>query len=537
MKTFYSALLLSTCGVFLTSCGGGGSSPAPIPPPVVVTPPQNTAPTVSTANSNQSGIIGETFEYDATQAGATFTDADGDSLAYSVTFSPTAQGLSANNGVISGTPAATGVITVAITADDGNGGTVSNSFDISINAAASASTKPNILFVITDDQGKDASAEYSLSQDNPNTPNFSALANSGIVFDNLWVSPSCSPTRAALISGKYGHATNVLRPGDALAANEVILQSFLKTDMATSDYASALIGKWHLGGGDSGPNDFGLDYFAGITGGGVQDYFNWSLNVNGAVSTSTNYTTTELTDLAIDWVDDQSQPWFLWLSYNAPHTPFHLPPASLHNRNLSGTLADINANSRDYYLASIEAMDTEFGRLMDSLPAAERENTVVIFIGDNGTPNQVIDTTIAQRGAKGSLFQGGVNTPMFISGAGVTRVGEREEALITHTDFFPTIVELAGGSLASYEDGESFAPLLTAPETPHREYGYTNDDGGWTIRNAANKLIENINGTRNLFDLITDPAETTDLLNGTSDTSDIVTELSDEADRIRSGAN
>ena len=82
MKILYSALLLSTCGVFLTSCGGG-SSPAPTPPPVVVPPPQNTAPTVSSANSNQSGIIGETFEYDATQAGATFTDADGDSLAYS----------------------------------------------------------------------------------------------------------------------------------------------------------------------------------------------------------------------------------------------------------------------------------------------------------------------------------------------------------------------------------------------------------------------------------------------------------------------
>ena len=181
-----------------------------------------------------------------------------------------------------------------------------------------------------------------------------------------------------------------------------------QTDMATSDYASALIGKWHLGGGNSGPNDFGLDYFAGITGGGVQDYFNWSLNVNGAVSTSTNYTTTELTDLAIDWVDDQSQPLFLWLSYNAPHTPFHLTPESLHNRNLPGTLADINANSRDYYLASIEAMDTEFGRLMDSLPAAERENTVVIFIRDNGTTNQVIDTTIAQRGAKGACNRAGL---------------------------------------------------------------------------------------------------------------------------------
>ena len=532
MKTLYSALLLSTCGVFLTSCGGG-SSPAPTPPPVVVTPPQNTAPTVSSANSNQSGIIGETFEYDATQAGATFTDSDGDSLAYSVTFSPTAQGLSASNGVISGTPAATGVITVTLTADDGNGGTVSNSFDISINAAASASTKPNILFVITDDQGKDASAEYSLSQDNPNTPNFSALANSGIVFDNLWVSPSCSPTRAALISGKYGHATNVLRPGDALAANEVILQSFLKTDMATSDYASALIGKWHLGGGNSGPNDFGLDYFAGITGGGVQDYFNWSLNVNGAVSTSTNYTTTELTDLAIDWVDDQSQPWFLWLSYNAPHTPFHLPPTSLHSRNLSGAQTDINANPRDYYLASIEAMDTEFGRFWNSLSIPEQDNTIVIFIGDNGTPNQVIDRNIVQSGNKGSLLQGGINTPMFISGAGISRIGEREDAIITHTDFFPTIVELAGGTLSSYEDGQSFADKLVNSPSSERNYAYTNDGNGWAIRNQTTKLIQRTNGSQDLFDLINDPAETTDLLDGSTNTSAILMELSDEANRIR----
>jgi arylsulfatase A-like enzyme len=100
------------------------------------------------------------------------------------------------------------------------------------------------------------------------------LANDGIIFDNLWVSPTCSPTRAALISGKYGHQTNVLSPGDTLPVGDTILQSFMKDNTATSDYESAMIGKWHLGGGRTGPNDYGLDHFAGILGGGVSDYYN-----------------------------------------------------------------------------------------------------------------------------------------------------------------------------------------------------------------------------------------------------------------------
>jgi arylsulfatase A-like enzyme len=174
----------------------------------------------------------------------------------------------------------------------------------------------------------------------------------------------------------------------------------MKDNTATSDYESAMIGKWHLGGGRTGPNDYGLDHFAGILGGGVSDYYNWMLNVNGRNSNSTNYVTSELTDQAIDWVSAQTQPWFLWLSYNAPHTPFHAPPEALHPRTLPGTQADINVNQRDYYLAAIEAMDTEFGRFWDSLSAAEQENTLVIYIGDNGTPRQVKDQSVAQNGNK-----------------------------------------------------------------------------------------------------------------------------------------
>lgn len=535
MKPLRLAVATASMAAICVACGGGGGGGGSAP---VVVPPvsTNSAPRVSMANSDQNATAGSVFSYDATQSGTTFTDADGDSLTFSVEFSSSGSGLSADNGMISGTPASTGTITVTITASDGNGGQVSDVFDIVVDAE-STSNKPNIVFVITDDQGKDASAEYDLSLDLPSTPNLSALANNGVIFDNLWVSPTCSPTRAALISGKYGHETNVLSPGDPLPAQEVILQSFLKSDSATSDYASALIGKWHLGGGQSGPNDFGLDYFAGIIGGGVSDYFNWNLNINGTTASSTNYTTTELTSLAIDWVDDQTQPWFLWLSYNAPHTPFHLPPASLHGRSLSGTQADINANPREYYLASIEALDTEFGRFWDSLSPAEQDNTIVIYIGDNGTPGQVIDRSVQQRGNKGSLYQGGVNTPMFVSGAGVTRIGEREGALVTHTDFFPTIVELAGGTLSSYQDGQSFHDLLTESGAAERGFSYTNNVNGWTLRNENNKLVQNNDGSRELFDLINDPAEADDLLIGAGDTAAILTELTDEADRILGATN
>lgn len=519
----------------LAACGGGGGSGSVTTPPTP-TPPTNVAPVVSNANSDQDAVIGADFTYDATQNGATFSDADGDALTYNVTYSPNANGLSDDNGVLSGTPTQSGTFTITITANDGNGGQVSDSFDITVNAAAT-SNKPNILFVITDDQGKDASAEYSLSTDLPTTPNFSALANDGVVFENLWVSPTCSPTRAALISGKYGERTNVLTPGDALPVGETILQSFLKSDPATSDYSSAIIGKWHLGGGRSGANDFGVDHFVGITTGGVQDYFDWTLNVNGTNSNSTNYVTTELTDQAIDWVSQQTQPWFLWFSFNAPHSPFHLPPNDLHARSLSGTDADINANTREYYLAAIEALDTEFGRFWNSLTPADQDNTLVLFIGDNGSPGQVIDRNIQQNGSKSSLFQGGVNTPMFVSGPGVTRRGEREDSLITHTDFFPTIVELAGGQLSSYQDGQSFADLLASSTNTHRDYSYTDSLDGWTIRNATHKLITYTDGSQDLFDLVNNPEESTDLLEGSGDVSAILTELEDEAARIRGAEN
>ena len=268
------------------------------------------------------------------------------------------------------------------------------------------------------------------------------------------------------------------------------------------------------------PTAMGVDYFAGLLGGGVQSYTNWDLNENGVTTTSTAYTTTKFTDLAIDWVSAQSQPWFLWLAYNAPHTPFHLPPTNLHNQgDLPADDASIEANPLPYYQAMIEAMDSEMGRLLSTMTQEDRDNTLIIFVGDNGTPSEVVQEYNSNR-AKGSIYQGGVNVPMVISGKNVTRVNETEDALISTTDLFATIAEVAAGT-ASYDSGDSrsFLDLLSSGNSKGRDFVYTEKYNAqtqgpdYTIRNATHKYIYFNTGAEALYDLIENPLESPNLLN------------------------
>ena len=521
MKRFFLLFALIS---FLSACGGGGGGSTPSAPDPTPEPSQSTAPTVANANTDQTAVAGVPFSYDVTQGGTTFS---GDSFTISVTLSEPSLGLSVENGVISGTPQGSGTVTVMITADDGNGGTVTDEFLLVISAPQVAA-QPNILFIMSDDQGQDSSAQYALSTDLPVTPNLDSLAANGLVFDNIWVNPACTPTRAALLSGRHGVRTGVLSVGDTLPASEIPLHAFLANDPVASSYATALFGKWHLGGGQTGPNDIGIPHFAGIVGGGVNNYFNWTLNVNGVNTNTTNYVTTELTDQALEWISAQTQPWFVWLAYNAPHTPFHLPPADLHTQNLSGNAADIAANERDYYLAAIEAMDTEIGRLLETLPAEQRDNTIIIFVGDNGTPAQVRDVSVFPNGAKGSLTEGGVKVPMIVSGVGVTRQGERESSLINSTDFFATIADLAGSATTEINDSRSFRSVLSSATAPGRDYIYSEIVGntsGWTIRNSQYKLTVLNNGAESLYDVVNDPMENTNLLNTGTDVAEVRNDL------------
>jgi len=376
---------------------------------------------------------------------------------------------------------------------------------------------PNILLIIADDMGLDASPGYSLGSIKPNMPNLQNMISSGVTFNNVWSYPTCTPTRASIITGKYGFRTNVMKVDDVLSTSETSIQKYLD-DNTNEAYSHAVIGKWHLSRDENHATDMGVGKYAGFLSGGVQDYSNWTLVEDGNTTNSTEYTTTKFTDLAIDWVDAQTKPWFLWLAYNAPHTPFHLPPSDLHSQgNLPTDAASISNNPTPYYMAALEAMDTEMGRLLASMSEEERENTIIIFVGDNGTPGQVVQEYNSQR-AKGKVYQGGVNVPMIVSGVDVVRQNETEDALINTTDLFATIADLAGSGTTEIHDSRSFKGLFSATNTSFREFVYTevgNDSGtsDYTIRNATHKYIKFSDGSEALYNLSQNPLEQPNLLN------------------------
>ena len=404
---------------------------------------------------------------------------------------------------------------------------------------ATTETKPNILLIIGDDMGVDATPGYNVGTEKPNMPNLQTLMDDGLTFDNTWTNPICAPTRSAILTGRYGYRTGVLNAKglSTIPTSEKTLQAYL--DDNNLGYNHSLIGKWHLSNDGNTPNQMGIDYYAGLISGGLQDYFQWDLFQDGSSSQTTEYATTKLTDLAIDWVAQQDEPWFCWLAYNTPHTPFHVPPSGTHSQgSLPTDQASIDADPMPYFLAMMENMDYEIGRLFDSMTEAEKDNTIIIFIGDNGTTRNVRQLPYRPKSSKGSLYQGGVHVPMIVSGKGVSRAGEREAALVNSTDLFATIANLAGANVETYQDSYSFADLLTTAGSGSRNYNYTditNTVSGYTIRNQQYKLIVNDDGTEEFFDLSIDPYELNDLLQNTLTTAEQTakTELETEAAVIR----
>lgn len=396
---------------------------------------------------------------------------------------------------------------------------------------------PNILLIIADDLGKDAANGFTEGNIKPNTPNIDAIRNNGLTFSNLWVNPTCTPTRASIITGKYGYSTNVKGAGDVLAQSEVTLQKYIH-DNTNSNYASALIGKWHLSGNNSmvNPESFGIDYYAGLIRGAVDDYYRWQLSESGVSSLQTSYITEKLTDLSIDWVNQQSKPWFLWLAYTAPHTPFHVPPSNTHNQGDLPSYTN-GMNPLPYYMAAIESMDYQIGRLLNNISDEEKDNLVMIFIGDNGTPNQVAQSPYSSATVKSTLYQGGINTPLFISGVNVSRIGT-DDNLITSTDLFATISEMAGINMPQIYDSKSFKSLLSQ-SSRIRDYQYTEmkdeTDDQWAIGNGEYKLIVNAKGNKEMYHLFDDPYEQYNLLNRTLSTaeSNAQIELETELTSIR----
>ena len=411
------------------------------------------------------------------------------------------------------------------------------------NGDISSSSKPNILLIIADDFGLDACPNYDIGATKPNMPNLQEIVNNGITFDNFWSFPMCSPTRASILTGKYGVKTGVLNASNAstIDANEKTLQTYLD-DQLGKVYSHSIIGKWHLSNGEPNrPTEMGIDYYAGLLSGGANSYNNWNLVENGINNPSTEYITTKITNLAIDWINNQDNNWFCWLAYTVPHTPFHLPPNEMHSQgDLPTDQASIDANPQPYYMAMAESMDYEIGRLLENIPQDELDNTIIIFMGDNGTSGEVIQSPYVSNRSKGSIYQGGIAVPLIVSGKGVSRIGVRDTNLINSADLFTTIAQIAGINVNEYENSKSFYPLLTQATSNNRTFNYSEvlsdsaTKSGYTIRDNTYKLFVLDNGTERFYNLYQDPYETNNIIDNLTNEEQVVyNNLKTEVNLIR----
>jgi arylsulfatase B len=210
-----------------------------------------------------------------------------------------------------------------------------------------------------------------------------------------------------------------------------------------------------------------------------REWRNWYLHIVGENSrrrngadqrTSSTYATTDTTNDALAWINARgSNPWFAWVAYNAPHSPFHKPPSDLHtyDTEVSGwNTLPIGANQRTHFNAAIEALDTEIGRLLSSMTPTVLANTWVIFVGDNGSPPQVVQDPFGSTHAKNTLYEGGVRVPLLISGPGVVSPDRESSDLVHAVDLYSTILEMAGIDVAATQpavkpiDSESLMPQL-----------------------------------------------------------------------------
>lgn len=403
-------------------------------------------------------------------------------------------------------------------------------------ASFTISAQQNVILIIADDLGKDYCGFYEEAKDTANMPNIRSLLSRGVRFTNAWSNPICSPTRAGMLTGRFAFRTGV---GTAISGQEYAqIDTAEKTiprlikQFSPINYATANIGKWHLNQQTPTsllyPNVMGYDWYEGNFLGELTDYNNWKKTRNGQTSTITNYATTETVDNAISWLQSIGEkPFFMWLAFNAPHTPFHKPPDALHTvPGLTGAQMHINQNPKLYFRAMTEAMDTETGRLFNWLKQQDKwDNTTVIFIGDNGNAKRVSQIPDTAQ-SKGTLYEYGINIPFIISGPTVAAPNRVSTALVNTVDLFATILELTGAE--DWPDGIpankpvdalSLMPILQNQSGSVRNWNFSEHFGptpawaeGKTIRDSLYKLIRFDLGGEAMFHLSNDPFEQQQLL-------------------------
>lgn len=315
-------------------------------------------------------------------------------------------------------------------------------------------SKPNVLIILTDDQGW---GDLGMHGNNViETPNLDSLGSTSTVFERFYVSPVCAPTRASLLTGRYHLKTGtswVTHRQEVMRSEEVTIAELL----GAQDYRTSCFGKWHNGQQyPTDPPGQGFQQFFGFKEGHLNNYFDTRLTHNFEEVETSGYVPDLLADSAISFIQ-QEDPFFCYLAFNTPHSPFQVPEAYFKKYKAKG-MDDKNAA----VYGMVENIDWNVGRVLEALEkSGKQEETIVIFLSDNG-PNG-LRYNGGFKGIKGSVDEGGIRVPFFIrypeGGIGPGKVSQHFGA---HIDILPTIADLTGIEIPDslQLDGKSLVKLI-----------------------------------------------------------------------------
>jgi arylsulfatase A-like enzyme len=402
--------------------------------------------------------------------------------------------------------------------------------------------KPNIIFILADDLGW---ADVAFHHGNVPTPNLDRLAAEGVELTQHYVCPVCSPTRSALLSGRFATRFGITSPQSPRAYrwDTVTLARALKS----TGYDTALFGKWHLGSKpDWGPQKFGFDRSYGSLGGGVGPWnhryktgeFTQTWHRDGTLVEEQGHVTDLITREAVQWLESRAdKPFFLYVPFTAVHIPIREP-----EEIVSRVPAAITERSRRQFGANVMHLDESVGKILAALEkSGKAANTLVIFSSDNGgipnaqnndtqypaddyDPGPAGGSNVPLRGQKGEVYEGGIRTPTVARWPGRLKPGKFEG--VAHiSDWMPTFCALAGyvPEKDLKWDGKNIWPQLTGAEPPKPRTIYTAApgyraqalrDGDWKLivpSGNAKKGAKTESGEAELYDLANDPYETKNL--------------------------
>ena len=396
---------------------------------------------------------------------------------------------------------------------------------LSVTAAAATSApgqsgrRPNVIFIITDDQGY---GDVSIhGNDKLRTPNMDRIAREGIQFTQFHSNPVCSPTRASIMTGRYYYRTGVVDTflGRSMMHNDEVT---LAEVLGKAGYRTGIFGKWHLGDNyPLRPGDQGFQESVVIKGGGLGQpsdfpgggsYTDPILLHNGKPERYKGYCTEIYVNEALKFIDaNRERPFFIYLPTNSPHAPLEIADelvAPYRKLGLDETTAKVYAMCAE--------VDGQIGRLLKALDEKNLANdTIVIFTTDNGPQQKRWNA--GMRGQKGTVYEGGIRVPFFLRWPRVVKPGTTVDRLAAHIDVHPTLAELCGAKLGSPKlDGRSLAPLLKNPNAQWADrtlfFQWHRGDVPEAFRACAarNQRWKLVNG-KELYDLQNDPAESKDV--------------------------